>query len=383
MIQTYFQQNNWEPFAYRRLNQVIDKNKNNPESFVVFDFDNTSVIMDIEDNYMIYAIDNLLYHLNAEDFHQMLLSGPFNFDQPFQNGTIKDLADDIAEAYTYLYDHYIKLPESEKSNARLEEIRQTSEFQDFKAKYRAYYVTVGKLFKRQPGHDWVSYHFAGQTRDEYYQNCLAMFKVMEQQPFEVQEYTSASTGKVGEVTVRFESGLHFPQETRDLYQAFHNNGITVYIISASPVDLVYAASNHFNLNVDRDHAIAMEYPTKDGIIQPAVLADSFVTKGPGKTEAIQKGIMPRHNQAEPIAVFGDSTGDYNMMIDFDDLQLAVLFNVLSDDQTQEIVDQAIESYGDDDARYVLQGRNEQIGRLQASQGTLAIGATESTIKPQP
>ena len=382
MTQTYFNQNNWEPFAYRRLNQVIDKNKNNQDSFVVFDFDNTSIIMDIEDNYMIYAIDNLLYHLSAEEFHKMLLSGPFNFDFPFNNATVKDLADDIAQAYTYLYDHYIKLPESEKTHLLLEEIRQTPEFQDFKAKYRAYYVTVGKNFKRQPGHEWVSYHFSGQTREEYYQNCLKMFSAMEKHPFEVKEFTSATAGKAGKVTARFNSGLHFPQETRDLYRAFQDNGIAVYIISASPVDLVYAASEYFKLNVDREHIIAMEYPTVDGVIQPAVLVDSFVTKGIGKTEAIQQGIMPNHNNQDPISVFGDSTGDYNMMFDFDNLQLAVLFNVLSDDQTQEIVDQAIQSYGNDDARYVLQGRNEQLGRLQPSQGTLAIGATESTIKPK-
>lgn len=382
MTQTYFKQNNWEPFAYQRLNQLIHQYKNDPDAYVVFDFDNTSIIMDIEDNYMIYALDNLLYHLTPEDFHQMLLSGPFNFDLLINDqATVKDLADDIAEAYTYLYHNYIKLASNEKTPHLLAQIKLTPAFLDFQAKYRAYYLFTNRAFTRKPGEPWLNYHFSGQSKESYYQACLEMFPIMEQQPFKRHAFISATSGKAGGITSTYTSGLSMPQETKDLYRAFQENGIDVYIISASPIDIVRAANDYYQLKVAADHLIAMEYPIQNGLIQPMSLMQSFITKGPGKTEAIKKAIMPHHHHREPIAVFGDSKGDYNMMLDFDTLEIAVLFNVLSDDIIQEIVDKAIATYGEDNARYLLQGRNEQLGCLQPSQATLAIGATEAYIKP--
>lgn len=62
----YFQEHQWEPYVYNRLNQLIDQFKTSESSnfktkpYVVFDFDNTSIIGDVEDNLMIYMLDHLL-----------------------------------------------------------------------------------------------------------------------------------------------------------------------------------------------------------------------------------------------------------------------------------------------------------------------------------
>jgi hypothetical protein len=44
-----------------------------------------------------------------------------------------------------------------------------------------------------------------------------------------------------------------------------------------------------------------------------------------KPEFIRAHIAPRHHGAEPILTAGDSMGDYKMLVEFNDLQLALLF----------------------------------------------------------
>lgn len=73
-MDTFFPQNNWEPFVYQRLNHLIQHYQQAggtplaDQAYVVFDFDNTSAIADVEDNLMIYMLKQLLYKLTPEQF---------------------------------------------------------------------------------------------------------------------------------------------------------------------------------------------------------------------------------------------------------------------------------------------------------------------------
>src|SRR5699024_11445223 len=71
-MKTYFDQGNFEPFVYKRLNEVIDEFKDDSNSYVVFDYDNTSIIMDIEDNLNVYLMEHLEYKLTPEVFYKTL-----------------------------------------------------------------------------------------------------------------------------------------------------------------------------------------------------------------------------------------------------------------------------------------------------------------------
>jgi hypothetical protein len=66
---------NWAPHTHQALNAVISSYGNQSSSFdpaappyVVFDFDNTSAIMDIEDTLMLYMLLHLDYRLTPDQF---------------------------------------------------------------------------------------------------------------------------------------------------------------------------------------------------------------------------------------------------------------------------------------------------------------------------
>ncbi|MGO1931133.1 MAG: hypothetical protein ACTH1A_03130 [Ruoffia tabacinasalis] len=114
----YFQEHQWEPYVYNRLNQLIDQFKTSESSsfqakpYVVFDFDNTSIIGDVEDNLMIYMLDHLLYKMTPEEFEQIIISDIFdmdtNLDEELEHTSPRKLAIDIIQCYTWLWEHYIK-----------------------------------------------------------------------------------------------------------------------------------------------------------------------------------------------------------------------------------------------------------------------------------
>lgn len=376
----YFPQNNWEPFVYQRLNHLIDTFRQaqgsplNQQAYVVFDFDNTSAISDVEDNLMIYMLNYLLYKLSPQDFLLILTSGPFDFDLELEEGrpelTPRHLALDIIENYKWLYDHYIM-----NKTLTLSEVKQTDYYQDFQAKLRYYYKAVNKHFTRQAGHPWVTYWFQGYSQTEFIELSRQMLTVASEQPVERHHFTSSEKrpGLAGRVESQFVSGLTFPQELRELYKAFQSHQIAVYVVSASPIDLVRTAVLEFGYNIPFKQIIAMCYGIdQERKIQAQMEAGSFITKQAGKTQAILNLIAPHHGGAQPIALFGDSMGDYDMMMKLKDVKLNVLFNCLLEDETRSIVELALGLYHRPDAQFVLQGRDETIGQLRPSPKSISL-----------
>jgi len=105
---------NWAPHTHQALNAVIAAHGNQSSSFdpadppyVVFDFDNTSAIMDIEDTLMLYMLLHLDYRLTPDQFHAILTDGLENvgasettlLDKTNPLATIGNIADDIRTAY--------------------------------------------------------------------------------------------------------------------------------------------------------------------------------------------------------------------------------------------------------------------------------------------
>lgn len=58
---------NWAPATRARIQAVIDENANQGK-YVVFDFDNTSVIFDIQEALLIYQIENLQFKIDPADW---------------------------------------------------------------------------------------------------------------------------------------------------------------------------------------------------------------------------------------------------------------------------------------------------------------------------
>lgn len=384
---TYFPQNNWEPFVHQRLNELIDTFQQphgtplDQQAYVVFDFDNTSAISDVEDNLMIYMLKHLLYKLTPQEFLVILTSGPFNFDLELEEGrpelTPRNLALDIIENYQWLYEHYIL-----NKTKSLSEVKDSDYYRDFQAKLRYYYKAVNKHFTRQAGQAWVTYWFQGYSQTEFIELSRQMLTEALEQPFERHIFTSSTErpGLAGPVESQFISGLTFPQELRDLYKALQSHQIAVYVVSASPIDLVRTAVLEYGFNVPFNQIIAMCYSIdQERNILAQMEAGSYITKQAGKTEAILNLLAPMHGGAQPIALFGDSMGDYDMMMNLKGVKLNVLFNCLLDDGTRSIVELAHGLYRRHEAQFVLQGRDENLGQLRPSPKSIAFETTEARL----
>lgn len=388
-MDTYFHQRNWEDFVYQRLNEIIAKYRHDPDAYVVFDFDNTSCFMDIEDNFMIYLMEHLGYKLSPEEFHQVLTDDFFqkelasSFDARRPELTGENLAADIAEQYSYLYDHYIS--RSDKNEELLVSVKESPQYQTFRAKLRYFYTYVNTYFVRQPNKGWLTYLFAGHTVEELRQLAKASLKEALARPFEQVEFRSSDQlpGRSGEVRAFFQSGLRFPQELVDLFQVLHRSQISVYIVSASPKELVQVAVEEYGYHVPEDQIIGMVFQTsQEGKILPQMAPDSPITRGEGKTQAIQEVIMPRHHRREPIAMFGDSLGDYHMMKTFKHADLNVLFNRLMNDNFRNLVEQAVQQYRQPQAQFVLQGRDDNQGCLRRSPESIPFGKSSGGLYPE-
>lgn len=386
-MDTFFPQNNWEPFVYQRLNHLIQHYQQAggtplaDQAYVVFDFDNTSAIADVEDNLMIYMLKQLLYKLTPEQFFTILTTGPFDFDLILEadrpNLTPANLAKDIIENYTWLYEHYIKAPQ-----LSLEEVKATDFYQDFRAKLRYYYKAVNKHFIREAGQPWLTYWFQGYSQTELINLTREMLDHALVAPIELEVYHSSSQrpGIVGEVVADFTSGLRFPKELRDLYEVFQSHNIATYVVSASPIDVVRTAALEYGFQVPFNQVIAMCYQIdQDRKIMAYMEDNTFITKQAGKTAAIQQLIAPQHQGKQPIALFGDSMGDYDMMMNLQDVKLNVLFNCLLSDDTRSIVELAHGLIHRPDAQFVVQGRDENTGQLRPSNKSIAYGESQERL----
>ena len=95
---------NWAPATRARIQAVIDENANKGR-YVVFDFDNTSVIFDIQEALLVYQIENLIFKIKPEEMTDVLETGIPDLNKSMgtsldgKNITPATLAADISSDY--------------------------------------------------------------------------------------------------------------------------------------------------------------------------------------------------------------------------------------------------------------------------------------------
>lgn len=384
-------QQKWDPFVVQRLNTVIRESASEASvskqdtEYAVFDFDNTTIMHDIEDHLMMYMIDHLAYKMTPDEFYDVLTTGPMNFNQPiFPNSqnmaTYIDLADDIIAQYQVLYTDYIALDESER--LPLEQVKELTQFNEFSAKLRLFYQLAGSEFQRTPGENSPIYWFKGYTVEEFKTLSVAVFQDALAKPIVLRRLFSSPhiKSKVGKVEASFEQGIRIPDEILHLWQVLKDNNITIYVITASPIDLVRSVVTKAPFNLDASQVFGQCYDVdENGIMDSRLEEGTFITKGLGKVEVIKNFMVTEHGK-EPALVFGDSMGDYPMMTQLPFVKLAVLFNRYSGDQTQQLIVKGINIYRQDDAKLVIQGRDENKGTLRPSMATIPLGHLEPVLQ---
>lgn len=357
--------NNWDKYAHEELSALIKENGSSSETYnaskkpyAVFDFDDTSIIGDIGVATMIYQLDNLELRISPEGIWSAFTDLFHNIDAPIAGMDAvspRMLATDILNDYNYLYDKYISGREMS-----LEDIRKTDEFKDFRAKTYALCAASDAL-GYETGCLWILRLFNGMTKDEVREVAAkAAEDALKVKKIHKDVWESPKTGEAGKVRVEVTRGLGIPEEMTDLYRALTDNGIEVYICSASMKEVVEAVACNpeygFNLPPENVFGIMLK---GGGIIRAAYDPNYIPTFKEGKVRCIRRFIAPNHGGNDPVLVGGDSNGDYEMLTYFEGLKAGLIINCERGGNIAELSSRAMEEAGKDltGTRYLLQGRN--------------------------
>ena len=383
---------NWSEKNYEVLNNLITDygigGKYYDESkppYAVLDWDQTCAHFDVEEATMRYQLTNLRFKMTKEQFAGLLkdeINGVTKLSEDYNNIALKDINADLNADYDFLYDNY----EGLAGKMKLEDIQKTPQYNDFIAKvaflYDGYCETKG--IEATYGYPWVLYLFAGHTEAEVkalaneaiqYELNNKLGKLKWQTPADYQT-------KAGAISYSYKTGLRVYPEMQNLIDAFQSNGIDIFIVSASykPVVEVFSGIGNYGYNVPAERVVAMELATKDGVILPAYKEGWVQTQRMGKVEAIkikiQDGLGKKY---DPLFSACDSDGDYEMSTEFQGMKLTLIFNRVKGGDIGKISKKAVEEKDLASPRYILQGRNENIGMLIPQSETILLGKTEPQL----
>jgi len=158
------------------------------------------------------------------------------------------------------------------------------------------------------------------------------------------------------------------------------NGIDVYISTASIDDVVrvFAGNPNYGYGVPPENVIGLRLAMTDGKYESRYLPDWHFNYGPGKTIGI-KNILVAKKGYGPVLVAGDSDGDAWMLRDFKDTAVGVIVNRMKKGEIGADSQKAAEQLGKADARFVLQGRDEQTGLMIPDEKSIKYGKTERKL----
>jgi phosphoserine phosphatase len=352
--------------------------------YVVFDWDNTSVFLDIEEASLIYQLENLVFGATPAQLEVALRKNipkkdflPAYNNAAGQAVNIDRVVPDIVASYTWLYQNYKGL----KGDQSLAVVAMSPHYGAFITKVRYLYEAIGDTFDHDTAYPWVTYLFVGMTEAQVRKLTADTVAWQLKEPVAKVKWTSpaALPGRAGVVSVSWKNGLRLQPEMQQLYAAFRNAGFDVWVCSASFVDVIKEISSNpaFGYNNPPERVLAMELERDaKGVIQPEFRRGYDQTQGPGKTKNIQRFLVAKYGYG-PSFVAGDSEGDQNMMADFADTKKVLIVNRLRDPKTDigKFSAMAVQNYGKADTRYLLQGRDDNTGAWVASQLHTPLGAS--------
>lgn len=382
----------WAPATYQAVNDLIAKHgvkspgyHPNKKPYVVFDWDNTSIMNDTEEALFVYQINHLAYKLTPEEFGRVIRTnvpeGPFAEGYKNADGrqvTLDAIATDLVNDYQFLYANYRGL----SGTKSLEEVTATEQFQDFRAKLFFLYEAINETHSTSIGYPWVLYLFTNMTVDEVQKLAEASNDLALGMAIQTETWTSpkARAGKAGVVTASHTTGLRLTSEVSNLMNTFRSNGIDVYIVSASLEDVVrvFATLPKYGYGLPSENVIGMRLAMKNGLITNQYQADYPITVGHGKTEVILSMLEKKYGYG-PIFIAGDSNGDFEMMTELDSVKLALVINRVKGGKIGQQATKAAEQLGKANPTVVLQGRDENTGMWIPSEQTIKLGGSEPQL----
>lgn len=353
--------------------------------YAVFDWDNTAIMNDTEEALFMYQINKLAFRLTPAEFGAIIRkgvpAGPFSADFKNADGqpvTPDAISTDLDADYAWIYNNY----QGFKGSMTLDAIAASAQFQDFRAKLYYLYEAINDTHGPDIGYPWVIYFFANLSRAE------VMALAEESNDFGLGDaiaklkLTSPASlpGKAGVVSVGHTRGLRLTPEIASLMDSMRQNGIDVYVSTASLDDVVrvFASLPKYGYMVPPENVIGLRLEM-DGERYLAQYRKNWpLNWGPGKSTNLRSELLSRKGYG-PIFVAGDSDGDYDMLRDFPETEVSLLVNRLKKGKIGTLCKLATEQRGSRAPRYVLQGRFEGTGQWQPREETLKLGQKEVKI----
>ena len=377
----------WAPNTYKSMQKLIDENgvkspnyNSSKKPYVIFDWDNTAIMNDTEEALYMYQIENLAFKLNPEEMGALVRKnvpeGPFVKDYNNAAGqpvTLDDIATDIVNSYKFIYENYVGF----KGLMSLEDIKKTDEYQDFRAKMWYAYDAIGETHGTKVSYTWVLFFFKNMTTADVQalaekSNDYALGQVLSKSKW---VSPASLPGKAGVVGVSRTTGLRITEEIADLMATFRDNGVEVYVCTASLADVVavFAGNKKYGYRVPAANVIGMELDKVNDVYQDSYKKGWVQTAEGGKTVAI-KQVLADKKGYDPIFIAGDSNGDWNMMVDFKGIKRILVVNRLKGGKKiGALAAEAAATIGKPDARVLLQGRNENTGLWMPTEYMLKLG----------
>lgn len=384
---------NWDKFNKSQLDKMIAQyGKSSPNynpakpPYAVFDWDNTSIFLDIQEAVLIYQLEHLDFGMTPSQFDKAIRMGitSKDFSKDYNNAAgksvnINRIAPDIVSSYTWLYNNYKGL----KGDKSLDEVKKNPNYSNFVTKVRYLYEAIGDTFDHSVSYPWVTYLFTGLTETQVRRLTSETIDWQLNQPVESVKWTSPTSipGKAGVVSISWKNGVRLVPEMQNLYQTLRDAGFDVWVCSASFVDVIKEFSSNprygYNNPVNRVMAMELERDAK-GTIQMKFRNGYDQTQGKGKTKTIERFLVSKYGYG-PTFVAGDSEGDQNMMQDFPDTKQVLIINRLRGNDIGALSKTAAETYGQSNAKYLLQGRDDNKGVFVKSQLHYKLGTTEGKV----
>ena len=396
---------NWDAFNKTQIEKLINtygksRSNYNPEKppYAVFDCDNTTIFLDIEETNLAYQLENLIFGCTPNQLKNVLCTGIDTTivlkDANLSGGkfTTSQIATDITASYTWLYNNY--KPLGGKGSLTLDEVKKNPNYANFTTKVRFLYDAICNTFTEEIAYPWITYLFTGLDSTQVRDMAAKNVKWQMSQKIGNVVWTSPGSAELpgqqaGQVSVTWKTGLRLVPEMQDLHNKLREAGFDVWMCSASFVDLIkeVVSNPSFGYNDNPTNVIAMELEhDPNGKILPVFRNGYDQTQRTGKTKAITRFLAGPSGKYgyDPSLVAGDSEGDQNMLSDFKGLKIGLIINRLKGKNQilGDLCKQAVDTYQQDNAKYLLQGRDDNKGIFIPSQEHLKYGSTSGTKLPE-
>lgn len=352
----------WNPFNHQRLSELLLEHGRGATSYhperppyAVFDWDNTSVFLDVEEATLVYQLDRFQFHLTPEAFRDALTCGMP--DDP----EMLCLLGDAVVAYAWLFLR-------RAVGAPNETLLLSSRHREFRCKMLRLYQRLEEVHGPIVAYAWMPFRFTGMTAEEV--RTLTHEAVLWQleQPIENVTWRSAEglDSRAGVVEARWRSGVRLLAEMQSLYANLRREGFDVWVCTASFAEGIreIASSPIFGYGLHRDNVIGLQLETDSaGRFTPVGVGE--LTYASGKSEALRRRLLSLYGYG-PTLVAGDSDGDAAMLSDFADTSLSLVIEVgrPADSSIGSLVRQALEERGQTSARFLVQHRDESLGSFR-------------------